>query len=174
MRPSVRRSLLTALSAAVIVAVPMGIAVAGGGRTVEVRGGGTVEINKALTLDFRFDQDQINARRGEVVTWRNAGDLPDFHTVAIVNKADLPTTLDEVFACGEPGTVCDELLRDVPEDPSFKRLGDDGGLDERGDLLLLGPGGDTSAPVTGASGATLHYMCLIHPWMQASIRVRKS
>jgi plastocyanin len=150
-------------------------AVAGGGRTVEIRGGGSFKANKAVVLDFHFSRDRVNVRRGETVTWVNRGDLPDFHTVTIVDPADLPASLDEVFACGEPGTVCDELFNHgTEENPIFKveAPGSRAGLDARGDSLLIAPGGSNSATVSADPGTTLRYMCLIHPWMQAAIRVK--
>jgi plastocyanin len=175
MRRATKRGLLAIGLVVIAGAAFLGQAVAGGGRTVEVRGGGTFEANKAVTLDFHFSRDRVNARQGETITWVNRGDLPDFHTVTIVDPGDLPASLDEVFACGEPGTVCAELFNHgTEENPIFKveAPGSRPGLDARGDSLLIPPGGSNSATVSAQPGSTLRYMCLIHPWMQAAIRVK--
>jgi hypothetical protein len=48
------------------------------------------------------------------------------------------------------------------------------GLDARGDSLLFGGPFDQAveAQVTAPAGTTLYYLCVIHPWMQGSIKVR--
>jgi hypothetical protein len=44
------------------------------------------------------------------------------------------------------------------------------GLGAPGDSIFLPPNGSVSAQVTGGAGV-LHYMCIIHPWMQGSITI---
>jgi hypothetical protein len=53
----------------------------------------------------------------------------------------------------------------------FLNLGGGGaGLDARLDTMLIGDASSLTVPVT-APGTTLHFMCVIHPWMQGTINV---
>ena len=45
------------------------------------------------------------------------------------------------------------------------------GLDQPGDSRLLTPGATAYAKVSAPAGTTLHYICAIHAWMQATITV---
>jgi plastocyanin len=44
------------------------------------------------------------------------------------------------------------------------------GLDASGDSIFLPPNSSVSAQVTANAGV-LHYICIIHPWMQGKITV---
>jgi hypothetical protein len=46
------------------------------------------------------------------------------------------------------------------------------GLDQPGDSLLIDAEQPvTRARVTAAPGTTLHFICVIHPWMQGKLKV---
>jgi hypothetical protein len=95
------------------------------------------------------------------------------HTVTVVDEADLPTEVDEVFGCQAPGEPCGDALAGHfgggPPVPVIEAGGS--GLDAPGDSLLLFPGGSVSATVSAPAGSTLFYLCALHPWMQGSITV---
>jgi plastocyanin len=60
-----------------------------------------------------------------------------------------------------------------PGQSEFLKLSQDGtaGLSGRLDTILIGDASSQTVPVTAAPGTTLHFMCVIHPWMQGTIQV---
>ncbi|HEY8172662.1 MAG TPA: hypothetical protein VIH21_06215, partial [Dehalococcoidia bacterium] len=98
------------------------------------------------------------------------------HTLTIVDQADVPATEDEVFGCGEPGTVCDEVFQLFTEEPTdsvfLNAPGTGAGIDGRLDTLFVLPGQSISEVVTAPSGTTLYFICVIHAWMQGQIDVK--
>jgi plastocyanin len=148
---------------------------AGADRTVRMTGGEHFVPNAMIQATLRFAPGPLSVASGDTVTWSNETEEP--HTVTVVEGSDVPTTIDEVFSCGAPGTPCfDAIVAHTATDPPTLVVGGgaDGaaGLDGAGDSLLVFPGAQLSAKVTAASGTTLHYICAIHPWMIGSISVR--
>jgi plastocyanin len=117
-------------------------------------------------------------RSGDQITLSHADQTNEPHTLTIVAADERPTDVEGVFACGEPGTLCDEVFTTVgPQitDQSrsqFINVSGGPGLDGRLDTLWLPPGTSISAQVTAPSGTTLSYFCAIHAWMQGTINVR--
>jgi plastocyanin len=125
---------------------------------------------------LKFAPGNITVTSGETITFVHDDKTQDPHTLTIVNESDVPSTIDDVFNCGEPGTVCDQVFEQFPQgppDPGFYNLGGGGaGLDAPLDTLLIAPGSQASATVTAPSGTVLHFICVIHPWMQGTITVK--
>lgn len=174
------RVLVAVLAATTIAAVVLSGASAGDrgptSATVGAVGGFEVEINESFTLTFRFDPEELEIRSGGTVTWENqiAGEP---HTITIATEASLPSTIEEIFNCGAPGTACEPALGHVDKDfnpiPGKEVLNaGPPGLDEVGDSLFLAPGGQISALVSAPAGTELHYLCAVHPWMQGEIKVK--
>jgi plastocyanin len=139
-----------------------------GGNVVETHGETTFRPNAFVRADLRFAPGRLTVRSGEEVTFRFA-DLDDApHPATVVDEADLPATVDEVFNCD----VCQLGNGHFTDPPTFVLNAGAPGLNATGDSLLFFPGGEISALVTAPAGTTLHYLCIIHPWMQGSIRVR--
>ena len=92
----------------------------------------------------------------------------------MIDRSDLPKTVNQVFNCGGPGTVCRQFLKQhfPPNSPPVRRI-DVGavGLDQAGDSLLLLPNRPISAVVSAPEGTVPYYMCAFHAWMQGTITV---
>jgi plastocyanin len=176
-----RRTLLIAALVALGSALVAGPALAQGTKTVETRGGETLNPSgQFVKINFRFQPKNISVSSGSVVRWvDNDEDADEPHTATIADQADLPSTIEELEACYEPGGLCIETIAahdpGLDEEPPFNFVVDTGGpgLDARGDSLLFGGPFDQAveAQVTAPAGSTLYYLCVIHPWMQGSIKV---
>jgi plastocyanin len=169
-----RRSAIWICLAALASLALAGAASAGPTRTVRITGDEQFVPNAMIMATLRFTPGPLTVDSGDTVTWPNETDEP--HTITIVDAADVPTTIGEVFGCTAPGGACFPALVGHFTDPPTFVLGGgaDGtdGLDGVGDSLLVFPGGTISAPVTAGAGTTLDYLCAIHPWMIGSIDVR--
>jgi plastocyanin len=175
------RTIVIAATAVLASALVAGPALAQGTKTVETRGGDILNPGQFIKNNFHFQPKNISVTSGSVVRWvDNDEDADDPHTVTIADQADLPQTIEELEACYEPGALCIETIaaHDPGLDmlPPFNFVVNVGGpgLDARGDSLLFGGPFDQSveAQVTAPAGTTLYYLCVIHPWMQGSIKVR--
>jgi plastocyanin len=171
------RTSLIAVIAALVPALLAGPALAQATKTVEVRGGDTLNPGQFIKNNFHFQPKNISVSSGSIVRWvDNDEDADDPHTVTIADQADLPQTIEEGDACFAPGGLCIQTLEahdpGLDEVPPFNVGGP--GLDARGDSLLFGGPFDQAveAQVTAPAGTTLYYLCVIHPWMQGSIKVR--
>jgi plastocyanin len=176
------------VAGAVVCAVAVSLTVAGASghderKTVAAVGGAEFKVNESFTIGFKWDPDKIRVRSGDTVTWENRVDprLAEPHTITIAEEDALPDTLDELLACGGPGTACEPAgghfgPNDSVVNPVLN-VGPDG-LDQVGDSLFLPPpeGGNVptvSAVISAPAGTELHYLCAIHPWMQGEIDVRR-
>jgi plastocyanin len=174
--PIVRPRAVTLLGLAGLLSLAFaGAASAGPSRTVQIIGQEQFVPNAKIMATLRFSPGPLSVASGDTVTWTNETDEP--HTITIVDAADVPTSIDEVFGCTAPGGPCfSALVGHLSTNPPTIVLGggSDGaaGLDGVGDSLLVFPGGAISAPVTAPAGTTLDYLCALHPWMIGSIDVR--
>jgi hypothetical protein len=108
------------------------------------------------------------------------------HTFSLVRKADLPTSKNQIKACGKKlKGICGAIVRwhdvnvdtgEVGENPvDVGKNGWDqkGSLKRKGDSFVLdrGRGQKFKRPVTAPVGKTLYYICAVHPFMQGKIEV---
>ncbi len=127
-----------------------------------------------LVLDFGYTPRNISVPHGSTVRWTSESGQ---HTVTVAADKTVPKTIDEIFGCFAPGALCDTTLaaHDPGNDqkPPFNKAVNVGrtGLNQQGDSRLFDPKHPTVATVTAPAGAKLHYICVIHPWMQATINV---
>jgi plastocyanin len=148
---------------------------AGGSRTVRVTGTETFVPNAKVMATLRFAPGPLDVASGTRVTWSD--ETGDPHTISVVAAADVPATIDAVFACPVCGPIVAGHIDLSTNPPTLIAPvlggGPDGtaGFDGVGDSLLLAPGGTASATITAPAGSTLHYICAIHPWMQGTIDV---
>lgn len=171
--------------------------------TVKILGDEHFVPNAMIMATFKFAPGPVSTSSGATITWDNTGggaSADEPHTVTIVTKNQLPTTIDQVFGCGAPGTVCAAALAahsagafpapaagcptgrvavQPPGSPiafcflqEVEAVGSASGLDTPGDSLLIPAHGSAAATVSALSGTTLYYLCSIHAWMQGSITVR--
>jgi plastocyanin len=174
------RTSLIAVIAALVPALVAGPALAQATKTVEVRGGDTLNPGQFIKNDFRFQPKNISVTSGSVVRWVDNDESDAPHTVTIADQADLPQTIEQGDACFAPGGLCIQTIEahdpGLDELPPFNLVVNTGGpgLDARGDSLLFAGPFDQSveAQVTAPAGATLYYLCVFHPWMQGRINVR--
>lgn len=143
----------------------------GAARTVRIVGRNTFIRNALIQSTLRFTPDEVSVASGRRVAWRVASKVREPHSVSLVRRAALPDNVNEVFGC----QVCQRISRKhFSGDRPQKRVNVGGaGFDRPGDSrLLLRPGASTSVQISAPAGTTLHYLCIIHPWMQGKIAVR--
>jgi plastocyanin len=140
--------------------------------TIKTRGKNGVRINEIFFSTLRFKPGEVNVKSGGRVTLLHADETQDPHTLTIVRKRELPTTVDEVFQC-EACAVAEGHFAGGAPDPVLEDDRDsERGLDGRGDSLLVFAGQHITRKVTARAGRTLSFLCAIHPWMQGRINVR--
>lgn len=124
-----------------------------------------------LVLDWGYAPGNASVPSGATVRWTNPAQNFDPHTVTVVRAAQVPQTADEVFACF--GGICGQVAERHFGAGEPVRLLNTGrtGLNRSGDSRLLFPGQTVFATVTAPAGTTLHYICALHPWMQAKLTV---
>jgi hypothetical protein len=138
--------------------------------------------NRYIQDGLRWNRDVYRVRsRGTLhIVNTAAGEGP--HTFTVVKKKDLPKTAKEAFNC----KICNKLAAAHGADPNseappkFQYLENGVGqntppnVDRPGDSGVTGSGqkGEfIDLKVTAKPGKTLHFLCLIHPWMQAKVIV---
>ena len=126
-----------------------------------------------LVLNWGYDPASVSVPHGSTVRFAVPADNSEPHTVTVVSAANVPRTIDEVFNCGPCNTALQRHDPGGDQQPPFNALVNRGatGLDRQGDSRLIFPGASAYAKISAARGSTLHYVCAIHPWMQAKIRV---
>ena len=157
--------------AAVVVPLAATGAPTTSGVPVVTKGTELFDRNGGVTATFRFAPEVLSVPSGTTVTWKHLDSSHDPHTITIVlDKRQLPHDFEGAnckacqlaekghFSNGRPVAV---LNKGAP------------GLDAQGDSLLMRPkrGATVSAVISAPAGTTLYYVCIIHPWMQATIKV---
>lgn len=142
--------------------------------TLTAIGGIELKPNRYVQDNMRFNKDRVVIRSGGTLTVRNRTDAP--HTISLVKARDKPRTYKQMERCFEGGACADlSAAHGVtsPEAEPTNPLVNVGatGLDRAGDsaLFMKDP---LKLKVTASAGKNLHYICLIHPWMQGRITVR--
>jgi plastocyanin len=150
---------------------------AAAGKTLRTMGTEGVHINSKIFSDLRFSPGNTTVKSGDVLTLSHADQTGDPHTLTIVAASERPSSFEDVFNCGAPGTLCDEVFTTVgpqivdDSKAQFVNVAGAAGLDGRLDTVWLPPGTSISVPVTAPSGTTLAFFCAIHAWMQGTIKV---
>ena len=150
--------------------------------TIKVSQKIVVKPNRWVQDGLRWDKDVYTVASGGTLRIVNtaAGEGP--HTFTVVKPKDLPKTAAQTLNC----SICNKLAKahganpqsDAP--PKFPFLENGVGqkqaplVDVPGDSGVTGKGrqGESiSLKVTAPAGTTLTFMCIIHPWMQAKVKV---
>jgi plastocyanin len=160
------------LGLAVIIPLVASGAQKAAGAVVITKGTEVFDVNGAAMATFRFAPEVISVPSGSTVTFKHLDSGRDPHSITIVtDRRHLPHDFEGAnckacqsadrghFPNGKPPVAV--LNKGVP------------GLDEEGDSLLMRPkrGASVSATISAPPGTTLYYVCIIHPWMQATIKV---
>lgn len=166
------------------VAVAANTAAAPRSVTVAQKGGIAMKPNRYVKDLLRFNQDIYTVKTGGTVNFKFTVNNEGPHTLSIVRPKDLPTTGAQMEKCA----ICKKLGEAHGADPNsdappkFLFLENGVGendappkLDRPGDSSLSGEKRNSvvKLKVTAKAGKTLSFMCLIHPWMQAKLRVVK-
>jgi len=167
---------LAAATAVTLVFSTTGTGTASNGRIVRTQGDEQFVPNAKIAATLKFTPGHITITSGENLTLEHSDKTEDPHTLSIVNASEVPSTVDDVFNCGAPGTICDEIFSQFPGEPSgatfVNAAGTGSGIDGRLDTLFVVPGTSITEPVTAPSGTTLYFICAIHAWMQGTIDVK--
>jgi plastocyanin len=175
---SSRLARLAAATALAVMTVALGTTASGAtDKTIRTMGTEDVHINSKIFSNLRFSPGNSTINSGDQITLTHADDTDEPHTLTIVNADELPTDVEDVFTCGEPGTLCDEVFNTVGPQiidenaAQFINVAGGPGLDGRLDTLFLPPASTISVEVDAPAGTTLSYFCAIHAWMQGTIKV---
>jgi hypothetical protein len=140
--------------------------------------------NRYVQDGLRWNKDVYRVRSGGTLHVVNTAADEGPHTFTVVKKKDLPKNAKQMNNC----KICNTLGAAHGADPNseappkFQYLENGVGqdtppdVDRPGDSGVTGPGqkGESiDLHVTAKAGTTLHFMCLIHPWMQAKVLVGK-
>jgi hypothetical protein len=150
--------------------------------TITERDGLSMKPNRYLEDKLRWTRDVYRVRSGGTITVVNTVAKEGPHTFTVVRPSELPRTGRQLQHC----TICARLARahgatpGSSQPPKFQFLENGVGqntppnVDRPGDSGITGQGRrgeQISFTVTAKKGKTLYFMCLIHPWMQARVRV---
>ena len=143
-----------------------------------------MKVNRYIQDGLRFTKDVYVVKPGGTVNFKFTVDSEGPHTFSVVRPKDLPTTAAQVENC----KICKKLGEAHGADPNSdappKFLFLENGVGENDKPPVLDRPGDSSLTgekknsivklkVGAKAGKTLSFMCLIHPWMQAKLKVVK-
>jgi plastocyanin len=173
--------MITVMAIAMVAIPNIGMVRADGGKKVDVKGLETFESNSLFLSNLRFAPENIRVEKGDTVTWKDDALTPVPHTITIVKRDDVPANFAEAYICNWDKRIlgfdgpCLQFVDAHGGIPPVTPVVDveRKGLDAPGDSIFLPQTSSVSAQVTAAPGSVLHYICIIHPWMQGSITVEE-
>jgi hypothetical protein len=141
-----------------------------------VKGGTVLKPGTAIIDNMRFRPLNRAIESGETLTIRNKTGAP--HTLSIVNRSQLPRTARQMDALFESPLMgefmqahgVDPNNQDAPPQNPIVDVGKEG-IDQRGDSVFFA-GPTQNVEFSAAAGQRLYYLCLLHPWMQGSLRAK--
>ena len=151
--------------------------------TIKEKAGLKMVPNRYLRDGLRWNKDVYTVKSGGTVTVVNNASNEGPHTLSVVRKSELPRNARQMNNCA----ACRELGAAHGANPSgntppkYQFLENGVGassppnLDRPGDSGVTGPGNKNEKITFGVGakkGTNLYFLCLIHPWMQAELRVR--
>ena len=171
--------MITVMAITMIASVSRGMVSADDGKKVDIKGLETFETNALFLSNLRFAPENIKVEKGDTVTWKDDALTSVPHTITIFDPTVLPVDFATAYICNWDKRIlgvdgpCLEFMDahgGIPPTTPVVNAGRTG-LDVAGDSIFLPPNGSVSAQVAAAPGTTLHYICIIHPWMQGSITI---
>jgi hypothetical protein len=106
------------------------------------------------------------------------------HTFTLVKKKNLPTTKQEQKDCEKgKSDVCNDVIKALKADPDTGEVkkpivdvgkqGWDRSFGKKGDTWFTQEeNSDNERKVSAKAGKTLHYFCVVHPFMHGEIKVK--
>ncbi|MCW3014182.1 MAG: hypothetical protein JWO02_1274 [Solirubrobacterales bacterium] len=180
------RKLVVAVAVAVtgvaVAASAADSAVAPSKTTIKVTTSVSIKPNRYIQDGLRWDKDVYQVKSGGTLKVVNTAADEGPHTFTVVKQTDLPKS-GAFRGC----KICDTLGKAHGADPNsdtppkFAFLENGVGQDTPPDVDRPGDSGVTgsgkkgesiSLKVTAKKGTSLHFVCLIHPWMQAKVLVK--
>jgi hypothetical protein len=143
---------------------------------VKQKAGTEFKANRYIKDKLRFNKDVYTVQSGGTLRVVNTQPDEGPHTVSIVKKKDLPTSFN-CPVCNQLGEAHGFPKGEGPAKFDFVENGegqkDPADFNKPGDSGLTGPdkGDKFEVDVTAPAGKTLHMLCIIHPWMQAKLKV---
>jgi hypothetical protein len=142
----------------------------------------SIKPNRYIQDGLRWNRDVYTVKSGGTVRVINTFAAEGPHTFTVVKPKDLPKTGAQVLNCKICGVLggAHGANPESNEPPKFQFLENGVGqatapnVDRPGDSGITGPGkkGEfIDLKVTAKPGTTLNFMCIIHPWMQAKLKV---
>jgi hypothetical protein len=151
--------------------------------TIKSKASTKIVPNRYIQDGLRWDKDVYTVKSGGTLKIVNGDGTEGPHTFTVVAKKDLPKTAAQAFSC----KVCAKLTAAHGADPNTEAppkfpflengVGQDTppNVDKPGDSAITGSGkkGEfVKLKVTAKKGTNLYFMCLIHPWMEAEVKVQ--
>jgi hypothetical protein len=173
--PMHRRTLVPLVATIVIMTAAATVGTAAGGpadrlshepNLIKLFGDNTFERNTLIQSTLRFSPERFFPHS---VRWIDRDQVDEPHTVTVVRPRQLPSSADEVFACGPCNRALDAHF--ASGQPKLRVNVGEPGLDQPGDSLFLELDQSIAAAVSAPAGTTLAYLCAIHPWMQGKLVV---
>ena len=174
--------MLTAVATLATATVANGARHASGVTIKATDKGASYVINKSVTDKMFFTPGVTTVKSGETLTFEYDGKPSDEpHTLTILAAKDVPHTATQINNCAVCNRYAAPLLKNphAPPGPTNDIAHwtvDKGqpGLDSPGDTIAIEGSKHHSIAiaVSAPAGTTLHFICLVHPWMQATLLVR--
>ena len=173
--------IMTVMAVAMVASASRGMVSADDEKKVDIKGLETFETNALFLSNLRFAPENIKVEKGDTLTWKDDALTSVPHTITIFDPTVLPVDFATAYICNWDKRIlgvdgpCLQFMDahgGIPPSTPVVNAGRNG-LDAPGDSIFLPPNGSVSAQVTAGPGTTLHYICIIHPWMQGSITIEE-
>ena len=174
------RRIPVALAAAAALGAPALALAAPARNHIVISGGDVYKPGFYVKNTMHFGPRKLTVKSGATVTVLNKATAQEPHTVSFVKASQMPRTKKAIDRCSNlQGGVCLALAQAHQADPQTGEVkvpvvnAGKPGVDRAGDSFYIAPGAKKlTFKVTAKKGTTLHYFCVIHPWMQGTIKVR--
>jgi plastocyanin len=178
-----RRALLLAGVSGIAVLGAAGIAFAGSGSASQAAPTSATITASIVHGKLKYVASNTTIASGGTLTVRNGTNFG--HTLSLVRQSLVPSTKRQRQKCFTPNHICFAVAKWHGVNPNGNgpptinpatagRPGWDteGGLHKKGDSIFYSRRGPAPQVVSAPAGTTLHFMCVIHPWMHGTITVK--
>jgi len=175
-----RRITLPAAAAALAtaaIAIPAAMAQSGPTitHTLTTVGSGTLVANRYIKDTMHFGAGDITVHSGQWLKLVARDGENDPHTFTLARAADLPRSYNDMFSGCQ---ICHRAQADhgaggngPPKHPLVTKYGAAGNFGAPGDSIVFMHGMPATVRIDAKPGTTLHFLCIVHPWMQGTIHV---
>ncbi len=176
-----RKLVVVPLTALAVAGVAVGTAVAASGhgapKVDKIKVVQSMKVKPGFYIQdgLRFTPYRSSVKSGGTISLSatKSGMSEGPHSFSLVKKSQLPKTAKQINKCKVCGQIAQEHGADPnSEAPPTKPFIDGGdGFNKPGDSTFF-DGKPQKLKVTAKKGTTLYFLCVIHPWMQGSIKVK--